>query len=270
MQLSKLLQKIIQESVRKTFTDLRLNLLGPDRVSKAMTFSFKRFDPATTIGSMYTHANAINSTNPNSIDKKTLNKIKDVAENYIDALEQKSLADLTRIVAERLDDAETKAKIQGIDASEVLKSKDGKQILIELRKTLKDQKIKIDKAAEVIANHELHNAQNFGAFDGLLSAAKSMGIQDPTVFKIGVLDEHRCSICKKLWSIDGGVVPKVYKLSELSGSPGNWKNPVASISPSHPNCREIISILLPGFGLDENGKIIYVGNNHNEFDKQRK
>jgi very-short-patch-repair endonuclease len=209
MLLSKILQKIIEDSVKKSFQNLRLNLLGPDYISKAIHFSFKSFDPATTIGSMYSHANAINSTDPKSIDKATLNKLKDVAENYVDALQEKSIADMNRIVGEKLDEISAKAKMQGASTYDVLNSKDGQSVLKDLRIALKDQKVKIEKAADVIVNHELHQAQNYGAFDGLLSAAKSMGISDPICFKIGVLDEHRCLVKGEEVKMVGGDTKKV-------------------------------------------------------------
>lgn len=268
MLLSKILQKIIEDSVKKSFQSLRLNLLGPDYISKSIHFSFKNFDPATTLGSMYSHANAINSTDPKSIDKSTLNKLKDVAENYVDALQEKSIADMNRIVGEKLDEISAKAKMQGSSTDDILNSKDGQSVLKELRVALKDQRVKIEKAADVIVNHELHNAQNYGAFDGLLSASKSMGIADPYVIKLGVMDEHRCKYCWELWTMPDKITPRVYKLSELTANPGHWKNPGPSISPTHPNCRDILTILMPGFGF-VGGKIAYIGKDHNEYNKQR-
>jgi hypothetical protein len=106
--------------------------------------------------------------------------------------------------------------------------------------------------------HELHNSQNVGALDGIIGMSKSMGISDPTIFKIGILDESRCKHCWRLWTLEDKITPRVYKLSELDGSPGEWKNPVASVSPTHINCRDILTVLMPGFGF-EGGKIAYKG-----------
>jgi hypothetical protein len=267
--LTKTLQKIIQDNIKKTFANLKLNLLGPDKISKAFVFSVKKFDPMTTLASIYLHANSSHSVTSKSVDKGAINQLKDVAENYVDNLEQKSLADITRIVSDKLKDIEVKAKIAGVTSETMLRGQEGRNLLKDIKTSLMVQKEKIDKAAELITNHELHNAQNFGAFDGLLSAAKSVGIKDPIVFKIGITDEKRCIFCKKLWSLSDGVTPKVYKLSELMGNPGNPKNPVASVSPTHPNCRDILSILMPNFGFNESGNITYIGKDHDEYKKQR-
>lgn len=266
--LSKIVQEIIENNVKKAFQNLRLNLLGPDKISKAVVFSIKNFDPLTTLASAYLHANSLNSIDDKSVDKDTINKLKDVAEKYIDNLEQKSIADVTRVVSEKIDNITTKAKTSGKTTEEILKSSDGREILRDLKSALKEQREKISSAADLIVNHELHNAQNFGAFDGLLSASKAANIQDPVVFKIGVMDEKRCKHCWRLWTLEDKITPKVYRLSELSGSSGHWKNPDASISPTHPNCRDILTVLMPGFGF-VNGKVTYLGKDHDEYKKQR-
>jgi hypothetical protein len=182
-----------------------------------------------------------------------------VAENYIDHMEQKTLADVTRVVSNTSSEIETQAKLTGQSERDVLLSDKGQSLLKDLKSELKDQKKKIDRTAELIANHELYNAQNFGAFDGILHAARSIGIEDPTIIKIGVLDQKRCKHCWRLWTQADQKTPRAYKLSELSASSGDPKNPDPSISPTHPNCRDVIVSLFPGFGFDADGKIAYKG-----------
>lgn len=258
---TKSLQRILDEIIGKTFNNLRFNLLGPDRVSKAYVLSLRgsRYNPNTSIGSAYIHANALNTTDPSSIDKKTINRIIDVAEEYVNNLEQKSTADISRVVSQWLAEIETKAKLENKSGREVLLSDYGADILKKMKKDLSEQKTKIDKAAASISEYERHNAYNFGAMDGIITAARSVGILDPVVFKILVDDEKLCKYCQKLWlNADGR--PKLYYLSELSASPGsNYKTPLPSIQPTHINCRCILVTLLPGFGLDAAGKIVYKG-----------
>lgn len=265
----KMVQKLIEQFVRKSFNSLRLHLIGPDAVPKSLTFSFKTFDPQTTLASNYLSANSINSVDPDSIDKDTINKIKKVAEHYIDSIEQKTLADTSRIIGEKYDNLALQAKREGKTLREVAASAAGETILNEINKELLLQKDKTDKAVDALVVHELHNAQNAGALDGIIGSAKSLGIGDPTVFKIGVLDDSRCKYCWKLWTMPDQVTPKVYKLGELSGSPGHWKNPEPSVSPTHVRCRDILTILMPGFGFDSNGKVAYIGAGHDEYKKQR-
>jgi hypothetical protein len=86
----------------------------------------------------------------------------------------------------------------------------------------------------------------------------------------GNILNHNCKYCWSLWTRgDDKVTPRVYKLSELSANPGNPKNPDPSVSPTHISCRDILTILMPGFGFDDAGKITYIGNGHDEYAKQR-
>lgn len=274
--LTKSLQRIINKIISKNFTSLRLNLLGPDRVSKSMLFSLKNinYDPKTSIGSAYLHANALNSTNPQAVDVDTVNRLKDVAENYIDQLEQKTIADVTRIIGDNIAEIQTQSKLSGDSVRDIFLGESGQEILKKIKESLKEQNDKVNKAAEVLVNHELHNAQNYGAFDGLVESSRSLGIQDPTIFKIGVLDENRCKVCWKFWTLEDKITPRVYKVSELTANPGHWKNPTPSVSPTHINCRDINTILMPGFGFDSSGKVIYKGKNEsgimwNEYSFQK-
>lgn len=268
--LTKALRQIIEDYVSSSFDSLRFNLLGPDSVGKAITFSLKTFDPNATLAANYLTANALNSIDPSSVDSDTLNKIKAVAGNYVDAIEQKSLADITRIIGDRIDDISLRAKREGRDLQDMMREEAGQIILKEISSQLKDQKKKIDSAVEVLVNHELHNAQNVGALDGIISVSKSLNIQDPQIFKIGVLDDKRCKYCWALWTMPDKVTPRVYRLSELSGSPGNdWRTPKPSVSPTHVNCRDVLTVLMPGFSFDTQGNVIYVGDNHDEHAKQR-
>lgn len=272
---SKELQEIVEEIIGKTFNVLRLNLLGPERVNKAYVFSFKDYDPNASISSIYAHANAINTTSADSVDKNTVNRLQDVAEKYIDHLQEKTSADILRVISDNLAEIENESKIKGVSARDILLGEKGEQVLDIIKKELEKQKERIDKSASILAEHELYNAQNYGAFDGVLAAARSVGISDPTVIKIGVLDSVRCSHCWRLWTLPDRKTPKAYKLSELAASPGNWKNPQPSVSPTHPNCRDVIVTLMPGFGFDESGKIIYKGRDPetgepwDEYKKQR-
>lgn len=259
--LTKEIQELIEKIVKKAFTGFRLNLLGPEKVNKAFLFTLRGsdFDPKTTLTSTYLFANSLNSTNENSIDKTTIKRINDVAENYIDQLEQKTIADITRKVGDKFAEIQNEAKFKNISPQDVLFSPFGQEILEQLKKELLEQKKRIDKAASTIAEHELYNAQNYGAFDGVIAAAKSLGISDPNVVKIGVLDDKRCHHCWHLWTLPDKITPKVYKLSELSSAPGDWKSPNPSISPTHPNCRDVLVTIMPGFGFNQAGKIIYKG-----------
>ena len=219
--LSKALQKIINDYINQSFDSLRFNLLGPDSIAaKSMTFSVKNFDPNATLASNYLTANALNSIDPTSVDKDTLDKIKAIAGNYIDAIQQKSIADIHRVIGENIDDIHMQAKRDGVSLADAMREAAGQSILKKISSQLSDQKDKIDYAVETLVNHELHNAQNVGALDGIISISKNLGIEDPVVYKLGVNDVKRCKHCWKLWTLEDKITPRLYKLSELSGAPG--------------------------------------------------
>lgn len=262
------LQKIIEDYVTKAFGSLRLNLIGPEALPKALVFSFKTFDPKTTLASNYLAANSLNSPTATSVDQDTIKKVQTVAKYYIDSLEKKSMADISRVIGEKYDNLILQAKREDKDIQDLIRSSAGEEIMKQIETELNSQKEKMDKAADMLVNHELHNAQNVGALDGIIGVSKAVGISDPTVFKIGVLDDHRCKYCWALWTMPDKVTPRLYKLSELSGSPGHWKNPEPSVSPTHVNCRDILTVLMPGFGFSPDGKIVYVSQDHDEYAKQ--
>ncbi len=278
---TKSLQGILDEIIGKTFNSLRFNLLGPDRVSKAyvLSLSNKNYNPNTSLASAYLQANSSNTTNPSSIDKKTIQMLVDVSEGYIDSLEEKTSSDVNRVIAQRIAEIEQIAKIQQKTPREILLGSDGEEILNKLKTDLKDLKKKIDQSAELLAEHQRYNAINYGAADGILAAAKSIGIIDPTIIKIGIVDERLSDMCEHLWHTPGNLnKPKAYKLSELKGGEGNPKKGMwePSIGLSHINCRHVLVSLMDGFGLDDNGKIVYkgvdpdTGKPWDEYSKQRK
>jgi hypothetical protein len=258
---TKAFQGILGEIIEKTFGGLRFNLLGPDKVSKSILFTLdsKRFDPQSTVAGAYVQANTQHTHDPKAIDKKTIARLVDVTEDYIDKLEQTSIADFGRIVSQYAAELDSKAKMTGASDRDVALSEDGIKLISQMKRELREQKVKIDKAAGVIAEVARHDSYNFGAMDGILNAAKKMGIDDPTVFKHVMSDERTCKYCMKLWMQLDGVTPKLYKMSELSATPGNdYKNPKPSVAVTHPNCRCVLVPLMNGFA-HEDGKTVYKG-----------
>lgn len=256
-------ERSIENAVRALFQNLRLNLLGPEAIDKAFVFTLRdiKYDPTTTMDSLYYQANYINNPDASPADvtkpTDTLLRIKKVAEQYVTQMEEKAIADVKSAVTSVYNEAEVQSKISGESVESILQN--NKALLEVLSNKLNEIRARIQKAVSTLTENELYTAQNFGALDGILGAAKAIGIQDPTVCKIGVLDDRRCQHCWRLWTLPDKITPKVYKLSELSASPGHWKNPVQSIGPTHPNCRDVLVTIMPGFGFDGNGKIVYRG-----------
>jgi hypothetical protein len=267
--MTKKVQSFISEYIEKMFNGFRLNLLGPDKHQKGFMFSVRKFDPKTTLAYHYLQGNTLNSVKAIPSDEKTVKKITDVAENYVEALEQKTKADVTRIVGEAFDNINLISKTHNISYKEASQTQEASKYLKDMEEALAEQKSKTLNAADLIVGTEVHNSQSLGILDGIIGASKSMGIKDPTCFKLVIADERLCPVCRKLWLLPDGITPKVYKLSELSAGPGtDRKNPQPSVMITHFRCRCLISLLLPSFGF-QNGKISFIGNNHNEWEHQR-
>jgi hypothetical protein len=265
--------KIIKNLVLGTTEGLKANLLGPNFVSKSFTFTLKDYNPQSTLGHAYVNANTMHSSSPDSMDKKTLKAIENNALNHIEGLEQKSFTDISRMITDYTHDLEVKSKILGVSAEDLSYKDEGKELYKKFRDNLNGYVDKMKSSATTIVENELNTAANFGAFDGILHAAQNMGIEDPTVCKLGVNDEKKCKHCWRLWMSEDKITPRVYKLSELAGSPGDWKAPIASVSTTHPNCRDVLTLLSPGFGF-EAGRITYKGRDENghlwdEYSKQK-
>lgn len=261
--MNKKIEDAIEKYVKETFNGLRLNLLGSEGINKAFAFSLKKlkYDPQTTLDSMFYVANSANNPDLKDIqtlkDSEVLERIKKVSDQYIAQLEEKTIADVKAAVSSYYNDAHLQAQIENKSIEEVLQEK--RDILESLQERLNEIKDRINRSVQVLVDNEIHTAQNYGAMEGIIAAAKAIGIEDPTVCKLGVLDDVRCKHCWRLWTLPDKVTPKVYKLSELQASPGHWKNPAASLSPTHPNCRDVLITIMPGFGFDGNGKIVYKG-----------
>ena len=264
------LQQVIEQYIKRTFDILRVNLLGPDSVSaKSLIFSMRNHDPKSTLAYNYLAANLVNSSDPKNIDKSVVKQITDVASNYIDSLEKKSLSDISRTVKDNFSELDLMSKQQNKSVEMLLKEKAGQKIMANINDELQKQKDKIDASVERIVNHELHNAQNFGALDGIVGISRAIGVSDPIVFKVLVDDEYLCKTCRAIWLSNDGVTPKVYRLSELSAVSKGPKSLSPSISPQHINCRCVLTVLMPQFGFDAEGKVAYVGADHDEYKKQR-
>ena len=265
----KAIESMLPDEVKEVFERLKLKLLGPEYVSKAFIFQIKSdYDPKLTIKGAFTEAFRTNALSDN-IPKDEVEILERNALNYINTLENKALSDYNRIIVNGLLDIKRLASQSDKDFRDILLSDEGQEILKKIKEELLRQSERINAAAESILNTELHTALNVGSYTGIIEASQKMGIEDPTVFKIGVLDDKRCKHCWRLWTLPDKITPRVYKLSELVSSPGDWRKPDPSIAPTHPNCRDVLTILVKGFSFDANGRVVYKGKDWDEYAHQR-
>jgi hypothetical protein len=264
--------KIVTDPIEELFERAKLEFLGPE-YAKAFVFQYRDYDPSTTIQSAYVKSALVHSPT-GKFDNKMISKVADVAEGYIDKLKETTMADVLSVTTGTLSDISLHSKLSGMSTSDYAKTKNGIEMIKDMFDKLSEIREKTVESLSRIVDHETVTAQSFGATDGILEAAKAIGIKDPIIFKIGIIDERRCNACKLLWAQPDELTPKVYKLSELAATPGDYKTGyVASVAPTHPGCREIQTALMPGYGFS-GGKIAYIGRNDqgvlwNEWSFQR-
>ena len=116
---------------------------------------------------------------------------------------------------------------------------------IDKADSFEEVKEEIDKHVEKATNYvktlvttEVRQVQANAEREGIEKLGASIGVQDPTVCKLGVIDDKLCPTCVSLWHSDDNIqIPKVYKMSELKdGYNENKKKPIPTIAPSHPHC----------------------------------
>lgn len=267
--LNKRTRKLLQDIISRSFDKFKGSFVGPSAFSTGYIFTLHGHPSNLKVSDAYVHANASSSMR-DTIDRDSIDKLDNATINYIDTLKHKAIADIMRSVDEGLTEAKNKSKLNNQTPREFLRSDEGQQILSKIQEQLEEQKQKITHGLNLIVNVGLNDAQNHGVADAILGMSKSVGDEDPTVCKIGIVDKDLCKDCKKLWhSPDNINVPKVYKLSELAGDSGHWKSRVASVSSTHPNCRHNLVYVAKGFGFNKSGKFEYISKDHDEYTKQK-
>lgn len=150
---------------------------------------------------------------------------------------------------------------------------------IEKADSFEDVKDEIDKHVEKATNYiktlvttEVRQVQANAEREGIEKLGASIGVEDPTVCKLGVIDNKLCPVCVSLWHSDDNIqIPKVYKMSELKdGYNENKKKPIPTIAPSHPHCRHVLTMVPPNFGFSPTGAIQFKGFGYDVYAEQRK
>src|SRR5690606_22089273 len=99
--------------------------------------------------------------------------------------------------------------------------------------------------------------------DAVVQVAAARGIQDPTVFFVGVLDEKTCKHCLAMYHCKSNPkIPRAIKFSQLRTGEyfraKTWDGQTVYNAPLHPRCRHSKTLLIPGFGFDDNGRVQFI------------
>ncbi len=237
----------IEFSVSDIFYRLKMRLLG--RFFTGPSIYFELVDDLSPLDTLegiyhYTASMMYGSTFKPSIKRiKSLNKITD---NYIEAERLKTINKVMQAAAQgsSLDDIET---------------------------MIKETFDKTTDYVDMLVVTEARNVQANAEREGVEKIAASIGVEDPIVCKVGVIDDRMCRVCRQLWHSDDNVwVPKVYKLSELfDGYNKSTKDPIPTILASHPRCRHVLTFIPPNFGFNNRGVIEFKGFGYDIYKEQK-
>lgn len=254
--LSKTHSKLIESAVDTLFERAKARLLGPSTKQKNLRgkhliFSFV---PELTLGALFTAASTEEGVRtPNS---ELLNGLLSITESYLDAQKAKTKAQVKQAVQSFLQNAASSD--EPVDVSKEL----GKQFA-EMWSTVSADVRKIVETEATIA-------RNVGADDGIQRICAMQNIDDPTVFFVVVRDKSLCPECKRLHLMPDGVTPRLWKRSEVGAGYHKKGAENPKVGGLHPHCRCSLSVLMPGFGFDKAGKVIWVGRSYNGLEEQRK
>jgi hypothetical protein len=236
----------IEKIINGLFYNLKARLLGRFFTGPAIFFEvLDQTNPMDTLEGAYNYTYHMlygPGARPNAKRSKILSKI---TGNYVEA---ERLKTLNRIM-------------MGIEQASTFE---------EVKKQLDTHVEKATGYIKMLVTTEVRNIQANAEREGIEKLGASIGVDDPTVVKLGVIDGKLCHVCTDLWHLADNVkVPKAYKLSELQDGYSTHKNPIPTVNASHPHCRHVMTMISPGFGFNASGKIDYIGYNYDVYNDQR-
>lgn len=236
----------IEKIINDLFYNLKARLLGRFFTGPSIFFEvIHNVNPMDTLEGVYnyTYHMMYNGISSNKVKRpKALAKI---TGNYIEA---ERLKTLNRIM-------------MGIEQAESFD---------EVKLHLDDNIEKATNYVDMLVATEVRNVQVYAERDGIERLGASIGVEDPVICKLGIIDGRLCKVCTSLWHSDDNIkIPKVYKLSELKDGYSTHKNPTATFFASHPRCRHSLTMIPPNFGFSSNGNIEFKSFGWDEYEHQR-
>jgi hypothetical protein len=236
MKLSSFQRSLIVDAINDVFFRLEARLLG--RWFKGPTIYFSvvsEVDPGETLEGVYRYALSMLYGPAASIDEKHLKELHEIAQNYLEAERLRRVNKVLTDTAAAEDAAAAAASLQE----------------------------NIDKATSYINTLMVTEARNMQAYaerDGIIKLAASIGVDDPVVVKLGIVDDRLCKACRTLWHDRSNISkPRPWKMSELrDGYNKSQLDPTPTLNATHPHCRHVLSFVPPNFGFDDKGMIKFI------------
>lgn len=241
----------IERMIKNRFDLISMRFLGiiPEKKkTKQIIFS------ATKDNLISLFLQALGTKKPNSIEEQTLKTMIRVASGYLDALRDRSTAKI----------------MHDIDSHVMTQSLKNKSVSInQIDKIVSKEMGKAGNHIKMIVNAESNKAANTGTALQISKLSEKRGEGDPTVFFIVTVDDVTGPEEFILHLLPDRKTPRLWKLSEIGAEYHKVGDPNPKLAGLHPNCRCKLTYLAPNWGFDSNGKIKFIGLDHDEFKKQR-
>ena len=236
----------IEKQVNRLFDVVVSSFLGniPDEKKKRQVL----FTPNTqNIGNLFIEG--IGNRVPNKEERDAFKVMVSKANSYVQGLK-----------------ARTKARI-AVKMDSSIKRGD---TVSEIKKLLESEFKTAENQLKLIVNAESTGVRNSSTAIQIKRKAKDHGVEDPDVYYDVVYDDRTAEKPEKnLHLVEGTQIPRVWKLSQLSGDYWRKGMEVPSIHGGHPNCRCILMYLPKGYGFDKKGRIKYISKTHDEYEYQK-
>lgn len=254
--ISKTARKAIETAIDALFERIKARLTGllPEKSlalgKKKLVFSFV---PDLTLAGLYTAASKEEGVHtPNT---ELLDGLVKITSSYLDAHKEKAKAQAIQAVQSHLQNVAT-TKERG-DTAKVL----GGQLTEIWDKVTSDVKRVVETETTVV--------RNMGVDDAIQRVSALQGVSDPTVYFVTVRDNSRCDECTRLHLLSDKVTPRVWKRSEIGAGYHKKGDSNPKVGGLHPHCRCVMSVLMPGFGFDSSGKVVWKKLGWDEYANQR-
>lgn len=193
----------------------------------------------------------------NNIENEILKGVLSGAANYIDILKNKTSNNILQ-------------KLEGI----ARQARTGNEKIpeTEVNKIVEEELGKANSDLETIVMSESTKARNLGMVMDISRAAatsENVADRDPIVGFAGINDDQTCKECKRLFLMQDGVTPRLWRLSECSGGYFKRGDSFPSILGLHPRCRHTPFMVPSDWGFDKSGHLAFIGIGYNALEEQR-
>ncbi len=231
--------------VESIFDKIALSFIG--NIPRLQNAKKIIFSTENNLGLAHLFIQAMQNKELNSIEKDVLKGLLTSADGYIESLKLRTKSALT----ERIDGLvrEASARHEKVAPEAVLAA-------------ISEEMNKAKAAMQAIAEAESTKMRNLGTLMDITRVASSLGDSDPTVFFVVIKDGVACKECVRLHLMPDKATPKLWKFSELKQGYHKRGENNPSAFGEHPHCRCTLTYLSRGFGFNAEGRIAYIGDNH--------